>query len=97
MALEHQVNEETFTGMNEAVQEHYAKEGDNYYLQATGLVPKAKVDEFRNNNIELKAANEKFNDELTDLKKQLQAASKGGDEGKVNALVEEKIKKRIKT
>lgn len=95
MALEHQVNEDGFNELNESVREHYTKDGENYYLQATGLVPKAKVDEFRNNNISLKAANEKYETDLSSLQSQLEAASKGVDSGKVDALVEEKLKKRI--
>lgn len=93
MALEHTINEETFSGLNESVQEHYAKEGDNYHLQAKGLVPKSRLDEFRDNNIQLKSANEKFETDLADLQKQLADASKGGDN--VDAVVEAKLKKRV--
>ena len=95
MSLDHQINEEAFTLLNESVQEHYAKEGDSYHLQAVGLVPKSRLDEFRNSNIELKKASETFDTKMADLQTQLEAASKGVDTGKVDALVEEKLKKRI--
>lgn len=92
MALDHKIDEEAFLALSEPVREHYALEGGKYYLQATGLVSKARVDEFRENNIALKTENEKFTSDMAALQKQLEAASKGGN---VDEQVEAKVKKRI--
>ena len=97
MSLDHQINEEAFNGMNSAVQEHYEKDGDNYYLQAVGLVPKSKVDQFRDNNIDLKKTNETQTTTITDLTGQLKIANEGSSEEKVNQLVEAGLGKRTKS
>ena len=97
MSLEHQINEESFNGMNSAVQEHYAKDGDNYYLQAVGMSPKAKVDEFRNANIDLKKTNETQSASIVDLTGKLKVANEGSSEEKVNQLVDAALDKRTKS
>lgn len=94
--LEHKIDQESFDSLGEAVQPHYSKEGDNYFLQAVGLVPKSKLDEFRANNITLKKTTEEYETNLADLQAQLKTASSGVDEDKVNVMVEEKLKTRIK-
>lgn len=97
MALEHTINEEAFGKLGEAVQEHYAKDGDNYFLQANGMSPKSKVDEFRNSNIKLKESAEAQTATITDLTSKLKIANEGSSEEKVSALVETAIGKRTKT
>lgn len=97
MALEHAINEESFNGLNESVREHYSKDGDNYYLQAVGMSPKSKVDEFRNANIDLKKTNETQTSTIADLNGKLQIANEGSSEEKVNQLVESALGKRTKS
>ena len=82
--------------MNESVQEHYTKDGENYYLQANGMSPKSKVDEFRNSNIDLKKANETQTATIDELNGKLKIASEGSSEEKVNQLVETALGKRTK-
>jgi len=94
--LEHTINEEAFASMNESVQEHYTKDGENYYLQANGMSPKSKVDEFRNSNIDLKKANETQTATSDELNGKLKIASEGSSEEKVNQLVETALGKRTK-
>lgn len=53
MALDFLIPDDTaYTALPEPVREHYVKspEDGKYYLQANGLVPKAKLEEFRTNN-----------------------------------------------
>ena len=54
---------ETDEGLDDGVKALYTKGADGkLYLEVEGVVPKDKVDEFRNNNIELKKQLEKFKD-----------------------------------
>lgn len=96
MALEHSINEDAFSALPEAVQAHYEKQGDSYFLQAVGMTPKAKVDEFRQNNIDLKKQLETKDSEITDLNEKLKKASTGVDEDKLKTLVEDGVNKRVK-
>ncbi len=61
MALKYML--ETDEGLDDGVKALYTKGADGkLYLEVEGVVPKDKVDEFRNNNIELKKQLEKFKD-----------------------------------
>lgn len=96
MALEHQINEESFTGLDKSVQTHYEQHDDkgDYYLQAVGMVSKDRVSEFRENNIKLKQQGEKDQTVIDDLTLKLETANKGSDKDKIASLVEEGIGKR---
>jgi len=93
--LDHQLNTESFEKLDSSIQTHYEKQGDDYFLQAKGMSPKSKVDEFRNANIELKKTSETYQTTITDLQGKLQTANEGHDEDKVKALVDEGVKKRV--
>ena len=105
MALPHEINEEAYSALtSEGVKAEYSKVGDAYFLQTSGLVPKAKVDEFRNNNIKLKTENEdlqKRADILGDMTQAeflaLKKKAEGGDlsEEEKAALIETEVGKRI--
>lgn len=51
MALKHKIG--ALTEVAEAVRSFYEEKDGAFFLQVEGMVPKAHVDEFRNNNIEL--------------------------------------------
>jgi hypothetical protein len=89
----------------EAVQGLYKQGADgNYHLEVEGLVPKTKLDEFRQNNIDLQKAKaeleaqvEKFKDIDPDKAKEALAKLKEldekklFDEGKIDELVESRV------
>jgi hypothetical protein len=52
MALKHKIT--ALTDVAEAVRTFYEEKDGAFYLQVEGMVPKAHVDEFRENNIQLK-------------------------------------------
>lgn len=54
-ALKEILTKEEYEGLNEALQEHYQADGESYIL-TTDKGTKAKLDEFRKNNIDLKKA-----------------------------------------
>lgn len=93
----------------EELRKYYAEQDGAYYLQAEGVVPKARLDEFRDNNIkltkerdDLKTQLEGLNitvDELDELRKK--AEQKVGKKGELSEeeraeLVEAEVAKRIK-
>lgn len=45
-------------GLADPIKELYRKDGEDYRLDVEGMVPKAALDEFRENNVTLKKANE---------------------------------------
>ena len=109
MALAHKIDEETFSKYGESIQGEYSKddESGNYFLQTTGLVPKARLDEFRTNNLALKTKNEDLEKraeilgdmtaaEFAALKTKAENA-KGGTltETEKTELVEAEVNKRI--
>lgn len=63
MALKYEL--ESLDGLDKTVASEYREENGKYFLDVEGVVPKARHDEFRNNNIEL-------NNKLTDLQKQFE-------------------------
>jgi len=106
MALEYTVEQEAFDKLPEAVQKEYEKKGDAYFLQANGMVPKARLDEFRDNNIKLVKANDDFKthiDGLGSLTKadidalKAKAEAGGGelDEAQMKELVDGEVAKRV--
>jgi hypothetical protein len=88
------------------LENHYEANGDgSWHLQVEGMVPKAQLDEFRNNNIDLTKKLEKFKDvdvdkykELInrsedDFKKAVLAATAKLTEEQVEAAVTTRVKK----
>ena len=89
-------------GLSDELKKQYVEKDGAYHLDADGLVPKDRVDEFRNNNIDLK----KQLDDLKKtyegidveqvkelLKKEIQLKEKKLiDSGKVDELLEERTK-----
>ena len=55
MALEYMIDSVTHSKLDESSQGLYKKTDDGYQLDVKGAVSKAKVDEFRTNNIDLQA------------------------------------------
>jgi len=89
----------------EALREYYAESNGQYVLGVSGMVPKDKVDEFRNNNIDLKKQMDELQktvssidlDKYNEILKQQQddqAASLIKD-GKIDELIE--LKTRAQT
>jgi DNA-binding transcriptional MerR regulator len=85
--------------LDESVQGLYEKTDDGkYVLQVEGVVPKSRLDEFRDNNIELKKQMDRFKNvdpdqynELLDLKRKVDE-SKLVESGKVDEAVEQRVK-----
>jgi len=96
MALEYQIDGDLFNGLDEVVQSHYAKDGDSYYLQAAGMSPKSKVDEFRNENVSLRKKNEDALSIVDDLTQKLKTAASGVDKDILKNAVDDEIKIRTK-
>jgi hypothetical protein len=94
---------DSLDGLPDILHEHYLKDDTSgkYVLAADGLVPKTKLDEFRNNNIELLRKQDEQNarfagidlEEYKALKteKQKNAEKKLIDSGKVDELVESRV------
>lgn len=104
--LPHEIDEETFTKLDGIIQVEYEKKGELFYLQTSGLVPKARHDEFRNNNITLKTENEIlksrvdiFGDitetEFSDLKAKALKGAEGFSDEEKEKLVTSEVEKRI--
>lgn len=98
MKLNFQVDESTFNGLDDGVKSLYVKSGDSYVLDVDGVAPKGKIDEFRENNIELRKQLEKFQgidvDEYNRLiqEEQKKKDKKLLDAGKVDELVNERTR-----
>lgn len=102
--LKHKLSKEQHAQLDESIQALYAEKDGEFYLQVEGMVPKARLDEFRENNIqlleensELKKAAKAFDgmtaEEFAEL--QAKAASAGEvDEEKLKPLVEAEVNKR---
>jgi hypothetical protein len=62
---------ESLDGVPEALQEFYPKDekSGKYFLAVEGLVPKARVDEFRQNNINLSREKDRLAMDLAELRK----------------------------
>lgn len=86
------------SNLDDSVKGLYEKTEDGKYaLQVEGVVPKARLDEFRDNNIELKKRMEKFKgidpdqyQELLDLKRKVDE-SKLVDTGKIDEAVQQRV------
>tara|TARA_R110000796_G_C14571530_1_gene435766 strand:- start:8619 stop:9374 length:756 start_codon:yes stop_codon:yes gene_type:complete len=81
----------------DGLESHYKKAGDKWVLDCEGAIPKAKLDEFRANNTELKKQLEKFKDidperhaELL-LKADELDAAKATNQDKINELVTKRV------
>lgn len=63
---------ESLDGVPEELHSYYPKDekSGKYYLSVEGLVPKAKLDEFRQNNINLAREKDRLNNDLETLKTQ---------------------------
>lgn len=82
----------------ESVRSFYVQQGDKFVLDAEGVVPKDKLDEFRTNNIELQRQLEKFKNvdpakynELLEIDRKIKEKELL-DAGKVDELVNLRIK-----
>lgn len=90
---------DTLDGLDASIQTLYSKGQDGkHYLNVEGVVPADRLNEFRNNNIELKKALEKF--EGIDPEKYRQIVDQENkrkekkliDAGEVDKVVEERVK-----
>lgn len=91
MALPYKIDkkEEIPTGC----EEHYTETNGAFYLDATGMVPSTRLDEFRNNNTELKKKVEAFGD--LDPVKCKEWAAKADELENFKAKGEDQIKTRV--
>lgn len=92
MGLKYQVTK--LEDVPEGVRSLYVKQGDIYVLDAEGVVPKERLDEFRNNNIELQKKLDKLKDvdpakynELLEIDRKVKEKELL-DAGKVDELVQ---------
>lgn len=102
--LKHKLSKDQHAQLDESIQALYAEKDGEFYLQVEGMVPKTRLDEFRENNIqlleensELKKAAKAFGDMTADELAELQAkaASAGEvDEEKLRPLVDAEVNKR---
>src|SRR5210317_96736 len=96
VALKYKV--ESVDGLDESVASLYQKTDDGYVLQVEGVVDKSKLDEFRDNNIDLMKKLKEFDGVDVEKYKTLVADftkrkdQKLIEEGKVDELVAERIK-----
>lgn len=81
----------------EAVRSLYVQQGDKFVLDVDGVVPKTKLDEFRNNNVELLKQLDKFKDvdpvkykELLGIQVQLDE-KKLIEAGKIDEVVAQRV------
>lgn len=109
MKLKHKLTKEEFESLGESLQALYELKDGVYYAQVDGMVAKARLDEFRENNINLleeKSKVEKVLKEFGDLTVESLAelrekAEKSGSgskeltEEEKTALVESEVNKRI--
>ncbi len=101
MSLEYTIDSSKYNKLDESMQALYKKSDDGYQLDVKGAVSKSKVDEFRDNNIEL-------DKDLKTLQKQYDGFDQDGyneylankqkakdgkliDEGKIDELVASKV------
>lgn len=90
---------ETLDGVDAAIQPLYTKGQDNkFYLSVDGMVPSARLEEFRTNNITLKQALEKYDGvdvetyrKLVEQDRKLKE-KKMIDAGDLDKVVEERVK-----
>ena len=106
MTLARKIDKEKFDKYHETIQAEYELVGDEYFLQTSGLVPKEKVTEFRDNNIVLKQEKEKLEarvdflgdmteKEFKDLKVKAEAGGEGLSDKEKEELVTAEVNKRI--
>jgi len=95
MALKYKITK--LEEVNENVRGLYKAEGDGFVLDAEGVVPKERLDEFRTNNINLQQQLEKLKDidpvkyrELVDLQRQVEEG-KLLKEGKIEEVVASRV------
>lgn len=95
---------DSLEGVPDVLHEHYAKQEDGKFrLAVTGLVPKERLDEFRDNNTTLLKQNKDLadrlakydDDEIEDLRKKA-ASGKGPTPEEIDKLVEERTGKMRK-
>jgi hypothetical protein len=107
MALDYKIDEEKLKALPEAVQKEYELKDGFYFLQASGMVQKERLNEFRDNNIKLVKQNDDYKThidglgnltaaDIAELKKKAEAGGGNLDEEQLKALVEEETKKRVK-
>jgi len=88
----------------EALRGFYAEKDGKFYLQVDGMVPKARLDEFRETNVKLMKANDELKnafdslggitaEEIAELKTKASGKSKEEVDALVNAEVEKRVKK----
>lgn len=88
------------SGLDEGVQKLYEKTEDGkYVLQVEGAVPKTRLDEFRNKNIELMQQMEQFKGVDPDKYQNLLELQRKVDESKLveSGKVDEAVEQRVKT
>ena len=104
MALKYVLD--TIEGLPEAVSKEYTEQNGKFYLQTEGLVPKDRLDEFRDNNIALKKDKAKLEErlegfkdytpeEIEALKKRSENGGKELTEDEKKAIVESEVEKRV--
>lgn len=83
----------------EAIRSLYRPEGDAFVLDAEGVVPKERVDEFRNNNIQLQQQLDKFKNIDPTKHNELLAIQREIEEGKLikEGKLEEVVNLRVGT
>ena len=100
MGLKYEVN--SLDDVEEGHRALYAQSGDKYVLSVDGVVSKTKLDEFRNNNVNLSRQLDELNAKFKDVDPELYAQlasehqklkdKKLIDAGKIDELVEERVK-----
>ena len=101
--LELLIDKETFEALPDALSAEYKPDGDEFRLDVpNGLVPKAKLDEFRKTNVALKKKVEKFGDldpeaarEALDRKEEFEAGEGANSPEKIRAAAEALAAERV--
>jgi hypothetical protein len=67
--LKSSLTKKEYEALPEPIREHYEEDGDSFMLAAEGLVAKSKLDEFRENNVEILRERDKLGAELEKVNK----------------------------
>jgi hypothetical protein len=93
---------ESLEGLDEGIAAHYEKHTDGaFYLQVEGAVAKAKVDEFRDNNIKLSKELEKFKNidlnEIENLNNQIEELKnkRTASQAQIDKMVKDGVESQV--
>ena len=91
--LKGSISKAEYEALPEVLQEHYSEDGEGYSLEADGLAPKGKLDEFRTTNVEVMKERDALGAKVAEFEKMGGAA----ELKRLKAAEKEKSKEKLKT